>query len=160
MVGSMGIMSRISSPRSRTYISPAPEIALTGRAASAQIASLTSQVEGSETPSVAELEDTRRTLAKYQRILGPNPEAAEDVRQLAERLETADKDNKTLRLQLEEAEAATNALYTEVEGLSKLYEDLDSKVKSKCFELKDGELKLQRLITEVSQMIFEMGGRC
>jgi E3 ubiquitin-protein ligase BRE1 len=68
---------------------------------------------------------------------------------MAEKLEQSDKDNKALQLQLEEAEAATNALYTEVEGLSKLYEDLDSKVKSKCFELKDGELKLQRLITEV-----------
>lgn len=88
-------------------------------------------------------------MEKYQRILGPDPEAAEDVRQLAEKLESADKDNKTLKLQLEESEAATNALYTEVEGLSKLYEELDSKVKSKCFELKDGELKLQRLITEV-----------
>jgi E3 ubiquitin-protein ligase BRE1 len=109
--------------------------------------------------SVSGHEETRRTLAKYQRILGPNAEAAEDVRQLAERLETADKDNKTLRLQLEESEAATNALYTEVEGLSKLYEDLDSKVKSKCFELKDGELKLQRLITEVSCITFT-GRRC
>jgi E3 ubiquitin-protein ligase BRE1 len=68
---------------------------------------------------------------------------------MAEKLEQSDKDNKALQLQLEEAEAATNALYTEVEGLSKLYEDLDSKVKSKCLELKDGELKLQRLITEV-----------
>ena len=108
---------------------------------------MTSQLEGSDASSGPDLEESRRTLAKYQRILGPNPEAAEDVRQLAERLEVADKDNKTLRLQLEESEAATNALYTEVEGLSKLYEDLDSKVKSKCFEIKDGELKLQRLIT-------------
>jgi E3 ubiquitin-protein ligase BRE1 len=126
---------------------------LIGRTASAQIASLTSQLDGSASSvSEAELEETRRTLARYQRVLGPNPEAAEDVRQLAERLESADKDNKTLRLQLEESEAATNALYTEVEGLSKLYEDLDSKVRSKCFELKDGELKLQRLITEVSHL--------
>ena len=71
----------------------------------------------------------------------------------------ADKDNKTLRLQLEESEAATNALYTEVEGLSKLYEDLDSKVKSKCFEIKDGELKLQRLITEVICITLKIGAR-
>lgn len=145
----MGIILPISSPRSRKCTSRIVAPLLTDSSASAQIASLTSQTEESVRSSGADLDELRRNLTRYQRILGPNPEAAEDVRQLAERLESADKDNKTLRLQLEEAEAATNALYTEVEGLSKLYEDLDSKVKSKCFELKDGELKLQRLITEV-----------
>lgn len=148
----MGIILPISSPRSRKCTSLVFALLLTDSSASAQIASLTSQNENSDNSSGADLEELRRTLARYQRILGPDPEAAEDVRQLAERLESADKDNKTLRLQLEEAEAATNALYTEVEGLSKLYEDLDSKVKSKCFELKDGELKLQRLITEVGHV--------
>jgi len=87
-------------------------------------------------------------LKKYQRIFGPDAEAS-DAKTLGEKLELADKENKRLQLQLEEADASTNALFTEVEGLSKLYEDLDAKVKSKCFELKDGELKLQRLITEV-----------
>lgn len=87
-------------------------------------------------------------LEKYQRIFGPAAEAS-DVKELGEKLGAVDKENKRLKLQLEEADASTNALYTEVEGLSKLYEELDAKVKSKCFELKDGELKLQRLVTEV-----------
>ena len=154
MVGLTGTISRIWSPRSRECsLRWRTNRADTDRASAARIASLTSQLGDSASGDAVqirtELDDVRRSLEKYQRILGPDPEAAEDVRQLAEKLESADKDNKTLKLQLEESEAATNALYTEVEGLSKLYEELDSKVKSKCFELKDGELKLQRLITEV-----------
>jgi E3 ubiquitin-protein ligase BRE1 len=98
----------------------------------------------------AKLESVRISLAKYERVLGPNADSAEDVRQLGERLEQADKEKRTLQLQLSEAEAATNALYTEIDGLSGLYEELDKKVKSRCFELKDGEMKIQRLITEVS----------
>lgn len=40
-------------------------------------------------------------------------------------------------------------MYTEVEGLSKLWEGLEQNVRSKVFELKDGELKISRLTTEV-----------
>lgn len=90
------------------------------------------------------------SLAKYERVLGPNADSAQDVRQLGEKLELADKENQSLRLQLSESESATNALYTEIDGLSGLYEELDKKIKSRCFELKDGEMKIQRLITEVS----------
>lgn len=98
-----------------------------------------------------ELQGVRKTLARYERILGPDPTAAEDVQHLAKKLEEAEKDKRSLQLQLSEAEAATNALYTEIDGLSGLYEELDKKVKSKCFELKDYEMKTQRLITEVSR---------
>ena len=96
-----------------------------------------------------ELQGVRQSLARYERILGPDTSAAEDVQHLATKLEEAEKDKRTLQLQLSEAEAATNALYTEIDGLSALYEELDKKVKSKCFELKDNEMKTQRLITEV-----------
>lgn len=100
----------------------------------------------------SELESARIAVAKYERILGPNADSIEDVRTLGERLSKADKDNASLRLQLSESEAATNSLYTEIDGLSGLYEELDKKVKSRCFELKDGEQKIQRLITEVSDV--------
>jgi hypothetical protein len=132
-------------------------------AAAVEISALKSQLESSSSDSASavtesqvrvELEQVRGPLDRYQRIFGPDAETADDVRQLGEKLEQADKENKRLQLQLEEADASTNALYTEVEGLSKLYEELDAKVKSKCFELKDGELKLQRLITEVGPVSF------
>jgi seryl-tRNA synthetase len=132
-------------------------------AAATEISALKSQLESSSSdPASAvtesqvrvELEQVRGLLDRYQRIFGQDAETADDVRQLGEKLEQADKENKRLQLQLEEADASTNALYTEVEGLSKLYEELDAKVKSKCFELKDGELKLQRLITEVSPVSY------
>jgi hypothetical protein len=41
-------------------------------------------------------------------------------------------------------------LYTEVEGLSKLWEGLEQTMKAKVYELKDGELRMSRLATEVS----------
>lgn len=105
-----------------------------------------------------ELSSLRQSIARYERILGPDPTAAEDVQHLAAKLEQAENDKRSLQLQLSESEAATNALYTEIDGLSGLYEALDRKVKSKCFELKDNEMKTQRLITEVSLLGFsEMG---
>ncbi|OCF38081.1 E3 ubiquitin-protein ligase BRE1 [Kwoniella heveanensis BCC8398] len=121
-----------------------------------QITALTTQLRrvsesaaaAAEIESRTELEGAKRALARYERVLGPNPEAAEDVKELARKLETAEKERKGLELKLSEAEAATNALYTEVEGLSKSWETLDHTVHSKVFELKDGELRISRLTTE------------
>lgn len=123
-----------------------------------QINALTSQLERvssdtaaakSETEVRTELESAKRLLARYERILGPNPEAAEDVRYLSQQLEKKEKERASLEMRLEEAEAATDALYSEVEGLSKLWEALDQTVKSKVLELRDGEQKITRLTTEV-----------
>ncbi|KIR53461.1 E3 ubiquitin-protein ligase BRE1 [Cryptococcus gattii Ru294] len=122
-----------------------------------QINALTSQLERvssdtatgrSETEVRAELESAKRLLAGYERILGPNPEVAEDVKYLSQQLEKKEKERASLEMRLEEAEAATNALYSEVEGLSKLWEALDQTVKSKVLELRDGEQKITRLATE------------
>ncbi|ORY33397.1 BRE1 E3 ubiquitin ligase-domain-containing protein [Naematelia encephala] len=101
-----------------------------------------------DTESGAELAAAKRALSRYERVLGPNPEAAEDVTALSERLQMLEKEKRDLSLQLSEAENATNALYTEVEGLSKLWEGLEAKVNSKIYELKDGEQKMLRLTTE------------
>ncbi|WWC94925.1 hypothetical protein V866_001777 [Kwoniella sp. B9012] len=95
-----------------------------------------------------ELEEAKRSLAKYQKILGPESQVSEEVGELAKKLEEKEKERKLLEMRLSEAEAATNALYTEVEGLSKLWENLDQTVQSRVFELKDGELKISRLSTE------------
>lgn len=46
----------------------------------------------------------KTALEKYERILGPNPEAAEDVRKLGEQLERAEQEKSRLKLQLQEAE--------------------------------------------------------
>lgn len=48
---------------------------------------------------------------------------------------------------------ATNALYAEVDGLAKLWEGLDKTVTSKVYELKDGEMRISRLTTEVGSPI-------
>ncbi|WWC64537.1 uncharacterized protein I303_107147 [Kwoniella dejecticola CBS 10117] len=95
-----------------------------------------------------EVESAKRALAKYQNILGPEASVSEDAAYLAKQLEDKEEERHVLELRLGEAEAATNALYTEVEGLSKLWENLDQTVQSKVFELKDGELRISRLATE------------
>ena len=86
----------------------------------------------------------RIALEKYERILGPNADAAEDVQQLALKLEIVEKEKAALQLQLSEAEAATNSIYSEVEGLSKLWTDADRQGRDKVFELKDQELRMSR----------------
>lgn len=87
-------------------------------------------------------------MTKYEKILGPNPEATDDVKALAEQLSKSEAERTSLELKLQEAEAATNALYTEVDGLAKLWEGLEKTYNSKVFELKDGEMKMSRLATE------------
>ncbi|WWC91748.1 uncharacterized protein L201_006695 [Kwoniella dendrophila CBS 6074] len=115
-----------------------------------QISSSTSLTNTAEAESTVrtELETAKRSLSKYEKIFGNNSAVSEDVSQLAKKLEEKEKERKILELRLTEAEAATNALYAEVEGLSKLWENLDQTVQSKVFELKDGELRISRLATE------------
>lgn len=111
----------------------------------------------------AKLEILKKTLLKYERILGPDPAVAEDIKALGRKLKEADEERSQLRLQLEQAEEvgspssspldthgqATNALYSEVEGLSKLWEETSQTMKTRVYELKDVELRLSRLNTEV-----------
>lgn len=52
----------------------------------------------------AELEVLRTTLAKYEHVLGPNPDAAEDVKELGQKLQEAEAERSKLKLQLEQAE--------------------------------------------------------
>ncbi|WVR07641.1 hypothetical protein IAU60_004683 [Kwoniella sp. DSM 27419] len=121
-----------------------------------QVTALTSQLQrvsdssnvGSDTNIYVELEAAKRTLARYESILGPDATAADNLKELAGKLESAEREKSVLGMKLSEAEAATNALYTEVEGLSKSWETLDHTVHSKVFELKDGELRISRLSTE------------
>ncbi|WVO14222.1 E3 ubiquitin-protein ligase BRE1 [Cryptococcus depauperatus] len=95
-----------------------------------------------------ELAAARRALAQYERILGPDVEVTTDVANLAKQLEKKEAERALLAMKLKESESSTNALYSEVEGLSKLWEALDQTVKSKVLDLKDGEQKIQRLATE------------
>ena len=113
-----------------------------------------------------QLESARRDMAKYERMFGPETDVAEDVKSLAQRLQQSGKEKQGLEIKLAESEAvcyvlsyedeadashqSTNALYAEVEGLSKLWEGLQETLRTKVFDLKDGELKMSRLTTEVS----------
>jgi E3 ubiquitin-protein ligase BRE1 len=59
----------------------------------------------SESDARVELDKAQRALEQYERVLGPNPEAAEDISVLAKRLEKVIQEKSTLELKLGEAEA-------------------------------------------------------
>ncbi|KAL7418545.1 E3 ubiquitin-protein ligase bre1 [Cryptotrichosporon argae] len=99
-----------------------------------------------QTAQGIELAEARRTLADYRRVLGPD--AATDVKVLADKLQESEKERSSMELKLSEAEVSTNALYAEVEGLSKLWEGLETTLRTKVFQLKDGEQKMVRLREE------------
>jgi E3 ubiquitin-protein ligase BRE1 len=73
-----------------------------------QISALSAE-NPSEASARAELEKAQRALAKFERILGPDPAAAEDAVRLAKQLEAADTEISTLRLKLDTAEAVSLA---------------------------------------------------
>lgn len=56
-----------------------------------------------------ELERLHRLVAQYERVLGSDPAAAEDVVQLGAKLQVSDKEISSLRLQLSEAESVSPA---------------------------------------------------
>lgn len=126
--------------------------------ASDQVTALTAQIESlsageaaagaAETAVRTELESAKRLLQKYQRVLGENPEVADDVKQLAARLEEETEVKRKLELKVAEAEESTNALYTEVEGLSKLWDGLEQTLRSQVFAVKDNEAMIKGLQTD------------
>lgn len=123
-----------------------------------QVAALTAQIESlaageaaaaaSDAAVRAELESAKRLLQRYERVLGDNPEVADDVKQLAARLEQETEAKRKLELKCAEAEESTNALYTEVEGISKLWEGLEQTLRSQVFAVKDNEAMIKGLQTE------------
>lgn len=92
----------------------------------------------------------KRALERYERVLGADGTMDFDAQALGKKLEALEKEKSHLQLRVEQAEAGTNALYTELEGVSKLWEGVEHTLRTKVFELKDAELKMSRLITEVS----------
>jgi E3 ubiquitin-protein ligase BRE1 len=127
-----------------------------GKAANNKIAALSEQLEklaeggaaaaAAESEFRVELEVARRSLAKYERVLGPNADPS--VADLTQRLQDETDGKTQLELRLSEAEASTDALYAEVEGISKQWEALEHTLRTKVFELKDAELRMGRLQTE------------
>jgi E3 ubiquitin-protein ligase BRE1 len=85
---------------------------------------------------------------------------------MAKRLEGLEAERKKLELRVQETDdvsfsnvriheltwQSTNALYTELEQLSKAWEVLEQQNRSKVFDLKDAELKVSRLTTEVRSL--------
>ncbi|TXT05998.1 hypothetical protein VHUM_03759 [Vanrija humicola] len=126
------------------------------KAAGDKVAALTAQIESTsqgdaaaaaaETTVRVELEAAKRSLAKFERILGP--EALADVRELGEKLRQAAEAEDKLKLQLSQAEESTNALYAEVEGLSSAWDGLEKTLKDKVYDLRDAENNVKRLATE------------
>jgi chromosome segregation ATPase len=125
----------------------------------ARIASLAAQIAGftsdaslskaleREAMARQALADVEVKLASYERVFGPN--ASGEMAELAKKLEEKTKEVKRLELMVKENDSATDALYSEVERLSKAWEDVAARVESKVFHLRDAEEKVARLATEV-----------
>lgn len=125
-------------------------------AAHDKVTALTAQIESAgegdaaaaaaETTVRVELESAKRSLAKFEKILGP--EALTDVKELGDKLRQATEAEDKLKLQLAQAEESTNALYAEVEGLSSAWDGLEKTLKDKVYDLRDAENNVKRLATE------------
>ena len=120
-----------------------------------KVASLSAELEATPGESGhvklrTELDLARKRLDAYGKLIGADPESTAESQELGGRLQKLDAEKTALATQLSEAEASINAMYSEIEILSKSCDDLDKVVHSKVFDLRDSELKMQRLITEVS----------
>jgi len=64
----------------------------------------------------ADLEVTKAALDKYERVFGPNPSVAEDVKELAQRLRHAEEERARLQLELSTAEDVSVGTHAEILG--------------------------------------------
>jgi len=64
----------------------------------------------------ADLEVTKAALDKFERVFGPNPSVAEDVKELAQKLRHAEEDREKLQLELSTAEDVSAGTHAEILG--------------------------------------------
>ena len=102
----------------------------------------------SETAARSALADAQSRLTAYEKVLGPDPTVGEDVGRMAKQLEAKQEQLRVMDLRIKENEVATDALYGEVERLSKSWEDVASQANGKVLNLKEMEEKVARLSTE------------
>lgn len=81
------------------------ESALQAQLAAYAAGSVTSQsLIESETKARAELQDAKAMLKNYERVLGPNASATEDLQAMAKRLEEIEGERKKLELRVQETD--------------------------------------------------------
>ncbi|GAA5838520.1 hypothetical protein JCM3766R1_006001 [Sporobolomyces carnicolor] len=100
----------------------------------------------SETEARTELKRALSKLEKLESIFGSDSDP--QVRELAEKLKEREESLKVAEAQIKSHEAASNALYGEIDRLSAAWSDLDEQNASKVFNLAHLEEKLQRLGAE------------
>ncbi|GAA5978816.1 hypothetical protein JCM5350_004831 [Sporobolomyces pararoseus] len=100
----------------------------------------------SETEARTELTKALEKLEKLERIFGSNSDP--EVRELAEKLREREEALKVADAQIKSHDAASNALYGEIDRLSAAWSALDEQNSSKVFNLVHLEEKLQRLGAE------------
>lgn len=61
----------------------------------------------SDSAARVELEKAKRTLSKYERVFGPNSESSDDITQLAQRLESTEKEKSILALELDQSKSVS-----------------------------------------------------
>ncbi|CDZ98285.1 E3 ubiquitin ligase involved in syntaxin degradation [Phaffia rhodozyma] len=102
----------------------------------------------SESKARQDLAEAERRLEAFEKVLGPDPSVGKDIKLLTIRLEEKAKELKMFDLKAKENEAAMDALYSEVERLSKAWEEAEALAASKMLNLKDIEDRLFKVSTE------------
>ncbi|TIB77546.1 hypothetical protein E3Q23_01315 [Wallemia mellicola] len=92
------------------------------------------------------LEQVETKLQSYEKAF--SDPADPEVQNLVNQINKKDERIKTLELQNVESETTSNAIYGEIERLSKAWEVLDEQNRSKIFDLQHLEEKVSRLMTE------------
>ncbi|GAA5911739.1 uncharacterized protein JCM6883_001252 [Sporobolomyces salmoneus] len=100
----------------------------------------------SETEARTELRKAEEKLEKLEKIFGADSDP--QVRELAEKVRKREEALKVAEAQIKSHEAASNALYGEIDRLSAAWSALDEQNASKVFNLANLEEKLQRLGAE------------
>ncbi|TIB14200.1 hypothetical protein E3P92_02077 [Wallemia ichthyophaga] len=116
--------------------------------ASEEITSLKSQIRNlqQEGDVHLRLEQAEKKLSAFEKAFG---EAADpEVQKLVNTINQRDERIRKLELQNTESETTSNAIYGEIERLSKAWEVLDEQNRSKIFDLQHLEEKVTRLMTE------------
>lgn len=105
------------------------------------------------TEAKEQAEALRTRLEKFEALYGPDAIASSsvDLQQLSEQLRCKEEELRKLRLELKASLEEPTALYTEIERLSALWENLDKQLKSKIFDLGAMEDKLTKAQTEKSK---------
>ncbi|KAL7409085.1 BRE1 E3 ubiquitin ligase-domain-containing protein [Mrakia frigida] len=146
--GRGGTLSYVRSLESKLQSSESRINVLADQIAHVSADTTLSDALANESAARTALAEAQRRLESYEKVLGPDPSVGDDLARMGKKLEEKQEALRVMDLKVKENEAATDALYGEVERLSKSWEDVANQANSKVLNLKEMEEKVSKLATE------------